>query len=533
MSHPGRVAKRAHFILKYAGFAGLPFGPALYIIKLNLLLNGRGYDTMTTLILKPQRQHEISPYLYMQFMEPLGVCDTSVDAAWNFRTDDWHEAVIEKTRELAPTMIRWGGCFASYYHWEEGVGPQKNRIPMENICWGGMYCNQVGTHEVIDFCRRVGAEPLLVVNMETEGYPHWRTDKFGTSRVGTDAEAARWVSYCNAPGDSLRRAHGKEDPYGVRYWQLGNETSYSNGGALGFTSDQCREVTGRFARKMRAVDPDIRLIAWGDETRFWKDPSVRDDTWCRKMSTLDEIELIAFHHHFDSGLPECPFPGNRYRVDFENTWRHFMHAHKSLEEKLLQMRADRGGKRLAMTEGHFSFKGKNRGNTLSTWAAGVAYARCHNVLHRNSDVLEIATLADFCGNIWSSNALMIPTPIHSGECYLMPVGAVMALFRRNQGRYAVELDCGGLDAVASRTGDTFYIHAVNDSMTTPRELKPEIPGGKIQRMRMEYIAADPAREIGLVEPHCFDPQILETEGDTVTLPPAAVAAIRVEGATDI
>ena len=57
----------------------------------------------------------------------------------------------------------------------------------------------------------------------------------------------------------------------------------------------------------------------------------------------------------------------------------------------------------------------------------MAYARCHNVIHRHSDVLDIATLADFCGNIWSSNALMIPTPIHSGECYLMPVGAIMAL----------------------------------------------------------------------------------------------------------
>ena len=483
---------------------------------------------MTQLTIHPEKQHEISPYLYMQFMEPLGVCDTSVDAAWDFKTDDWHAKVIEKTRELAPTMIRWGGCFASYYHWMEAVGPQKDRIPMHNICWGGMYFNQVGTHEVVDFCRRVGAEPLLVVNMETEGYPHWRQDKFGSCRVGTDEEAARWVAYCNDPEDALRLSHGVKEPYGVRYWQIGNETSYSNGGALGFTSDECREVTARFARKMRAVDPDIRLIAWGDDTRFWKNPQVQDKTWCSKMSTLDEIDMIAFHHHFDSGLPECPFPGNQYRVDFENTWRHFMHAHKSMEEKIAQMRARCGSKRLAMTEGHFSFKGKNRGNTLSTWAAGVAYARCHNVIHRNSDVLDIATLADFCGNIWSSNALMIPTPIHSGECYLMPVGAIMSLFGRNQGKYAVSVDCGSLDAVASCTGNTYYIHAVNDSMTTAQSLKLEIPGKRIRSVELHMIAADPAQEVGLTEPDCFDPVTVAVEGDTVVLPPAAVAAIVIQ-----
>ena len=484
---------------------------------------------MTELKIKQDSKHEISPYLYMQFMEPLGVCDTSVDAAWNFQEDDWHKKVIDKTRELAPTMIRWGGCFASYYHWKEAVGPQKNRIPMHNICWGGMYYNQVGTHEFVDFCRRVEAQPLLVVNMETEGYHSWQYDKFGNCRVGTDEEAAEWVAYCNNPENPLRRLHGIEAPYNVKYWQIGNETSYSNCGTLGFTSDQCREVTARFAEKMRRADPNIRLIAWGDETMFWTDPSVTDRTWCRKMSTLDDVDLIAFHHHFDSGLPECPFPGNQYRVDFENTWHHFMNAHKSMENKIAELRDQCGGKHLAMTEGHFSFKGKNRGNTLSTWAAGVAYARCHNVIHRNSDILEIATLADFCGNIWSSNALMIPTPIHSGECYLMPVGAIMRLFSHHQGKFAVDISCGGsVDVVASRTGGKYFLHAANTDMHQAQTLRLAVDGKSIKKATMYYIDADPAEEIGLTNPHCFDPKTISLEGDMVTLPAASVAAIEIE-----
>ena len=68
---------------------------------------------MITLKIDKNEKHTISPYLYMQFMEPLGTCDSSVDAAWDFAEEKWYDKVIDKTRELAPTMIRFGGCFAS------------------------------------------------------------------------------------------------------------------------------------------------------------------------------------------------------------------------------------------------------------------------------------------------------------------------------------------------------------------------------------------------------------------------------------
>ena len=131
-------------------------------------------------------KHDVSPYLYMQFMEPLGVCDSSVDAAWDFTENDWYPSVIEKVRDLAPKMIRFGGCFASYYHWREAIGKYSERVPMVNYCWNGIYNNQVGTHEIADFCKRVGADPLMVVNMESDGRMHWAHPKNGTDRFGTD-----------------------------------------------------------------------------------------------------------------------------------------------------------------------------------------------------------------------------------------------------------------------------------------------------------------------------------------------------------
>jgi alpha-N-arabinofuranosidase len=65
--------------------------------------------------LDPTPRFELSAFLYMQFMEPLGATDASVEAAWDHLRDDWREDVVETTRELAPTMLRWGGIFLDFY----------------------------------------------------------------------------------------------------------------------------------------------------------------------------------------------------------------------------------------------------------------------------------------------------------------------------------------------------------------------------------------------------------------------------------
>ncbi len=482
---------------------------------------------MITLKINVKEKHEISPYLYMQFMEPLSTCDPSVDAAWDFIENDWYPSVIDKVRELAPTMVRWGGCFASYYHWKEAIGKFEERIPMVNYHWGGLYNNQVGTHEIIDFCRKVNAEPLLVVNMESDGRMPWAHPKNGTNRLGTAQEAAEWVDYCNNPNNALRIKNGATVPFNVKYWQIGNETSY----ICGYNSDECIDATKRFVEAMRRIDPSLKLIGWGE-------PNKTDDTWCKKMSEVDGIDIIAFHHHFGSGLPDSPLCGTKYRDNYENTWVHLMNAYKSMEERFAVMRADCGNKRLAMTEGHFAVNGRNRNEVLSSWGAGVAYARCHNVLMRNSDVLDIATLADFFGTSWQVNALMIPNNIpqraplpgmHPKTPYLQPVGSVMSLFGHHQGKYDLDISYNGaIDAVASKTANTVYIHAANTDMNSAQTLKIDLGGIKIKQARMYYIAAKADTEITVDTPDCFAVKETVFDNDSVILPPAAVAAIEIE-----
>ena len=474
---------------------------------------------MTELKVNLTPKHPISPYLYMQFMEPLGLFDGSMDAGWDFWNNQWKPFLIDKVKELGPKMVRFGGCFASYYHWREAVGPRSQRVPMLNQDWESLYHNQMGTAEVMDFCRQVNAEPLFVVNFESDGRMDWAYPSCGGDRLGTAQEAAEWVAYCNHPDHPERLAHGAAEPYNIRYWQLGNETSYTK---RGHSSDYNVEVTKRFVEAMRKADPDLKLIGWGDVGDKFRP----DDTWTRKMAQVDGIETLAFHHHFDSGLPDSPLTGTDYRLDPEKTWLHLMNAYKSLEEHIAKMRADCGGKRLAITEGHYSLPGRNRNEVLSTWGAGVSYARCLNTIHRNSDIIDIATMADFFGNVWQVNAILIAGRKNKMFAYFQPVATVMHLFGKYQGKEAIDVQCPGVDATASRTGNKVYLHLVNTDMHSAKALTLSLDA-PIASVKMYGVAEDILTEITPCNPDVFAVKEMPVNGACLTLPKAAVAVVEI------
>ena len=451
------------------------------------------------LTVDPQPRFELSPYRFMQFMEPLGTTDGSVEAGWDFERQAWREDLVAVTQKLAPALLRWpGGILSAYYRWQEAVGPREQRTPMVNLCWGGVETNQVGTHEFIDFCRQVGADPLIAVNFESDGNRRWSHPASGGMRSAGPDEAACWVDYCNNPSNAARKANGAREPFDVHLWQIGNETSY---GEHGFDNETAARRTVAFAQAMRQVDPAIKLIGWGDSD------------WARRMLDVagEHLQFIAFHHHFNSGLGDSPLQWNEYRRDPARTWEHLMHAHRSTETRLQEMREqiEGFGVALALTESHFALPGRNRCDVLATWAAGVANARVLNVHARHGDVLKIATLADFCGTRWMNSAIMIPTPHrHDGRAYMLPVARVMALYRRysGQGACAVTAAPAGLDVTASRAGDRVYLHVVNTSRTQPVSARFEVAGKRCAAARAFEIAGDPMREIDQGAPDLFAPQ---------------------------
>ena len=449
-------------------------------------------DMPNAIIVDPEPRFELSPYLYMQFMEPLGTTDGSVAAAWDFGQDRWRPDVIEVTRQLGPTMMRWGGCFSSYYRWKEAVGPRDRRIPMLNMCWGGLDTNQVGTVEFLDFCRQVEAEPLMCVNFESDGRTYWQKDPKGSIRSAGPEEAVAWVRYCNDPDDKLRRSHGIEQPCPLRMWQIGNETSYDRNA---YDCQTAAERTIAFAKAMRQADPNLVLIGWGDSG------------WARQMleTAGEHLQYIAFHHMFnpDHGQTNSPLRDTEYRKDPARTWEHLMNAYKVHDARIRWMREQAGDDPtpLALTECHFALPGRNRCEVLSSWAAGVANARLLNVHERHGDRLKIATLADFCGTRWQVNAVMILVP--GGRSFMMPVARVMSLYRHHTGDRAVTVKQtpDGLDITASRKGNRLYLHVVNTNRTRSVATQIALAGLQVTSGRIFELAGDPEHEIIQAQPN--------------------------------
>jgi alpha-N-arabinofuranosidase len=436
--------------------------------------------------LDPTPLFELSPYLFMQFMEPLGATDGSVEAAWDHLRDDWREDVVAITRELGPTMMRWGGIFADFYRWREGVGPRDRRPSMLNLLWGGIESNQVGTVEFVDLCRRVGAAPLICVNFESDGRAQYSKVR-GHMRTADATEASAWVAYCNDPDNRDRRSHGHAAPLNVGHWQIGNETSYDTNG---FDVETAARKTVEFAKAMRAADPAIQLIAWGDSG------------WAARMAEAagEYVQYLAFHHMFDPDSPRQPvLRGEAYRRDPDATWTQLMAAWQLADAKIRSVRDTLGSRRipLAMTECHFTIPGRDRGDVVASWAAGVSYARILNTHQRHGDVLRIATAADFCGTRWQNNAVIIPTPKGNNRAYLQPVARVMQLYRHHIGSHAIKVVGApdGLDVVASRRDTTAYLHVANTLRTRSVTASIQLGTDALRSGRVFEISADPTVEV--------------------------------------
>ncbi|MFU1859650.1 alpha-N-arabinofuranosidase [Sphingobacterium sp. NGMCC 1.201703] len=197
----------------------------------------------SSLKLEPSAQDiTISKHIYGHFAEHLGRCiydgfyvgekNDSIPHANGVRTD-----VIEALKNLNIPNLRWpGGCFADTYHWKDGIGPKAQRPSMVNNWWGGVTeDNSFGTHDFLNMCELLGAEPYLAGNV-------------GSGEV---QELADWVQYVNFAGKSpmsdLRRKNGRQEPWKVKFWGVGNE-SWGCGGNM--TVDYYTDIYRKYATFM-------------------------------------------------------------------------------------------------------------------------------------------------------------------------------------------------------------------------------------------------------------------------------------------
>jgi alpha-N-arabinofuranosidase len=165
--------------------------------------------------------------------------------------DGFRPEVLALLKELDSPVYRWpGGNFASGYNWRDGIGERDKRPPRKNPAWQGVEHNDVGLHEYMDLMRILGAEPYITVN----------------SGLGDVKMALEELQYANGaahtPMGKLRAENGHPEPWGVKFWSIGNEM-YGNW-QLGHMplADYVRKHI-QFAVSMKAMDPSIKVVAVG------------------------------------------------------------------------------------------------------------------------------------------------------------------------------------------------------------------------------------------------------------------------------
>jgi len=240
-----------------------------------------GEPLRARLKIDPERRlGSIDPNLYGNFIEHLGRCiygglhdeGSKLSDADGIRKD-----VLEAARRLRITQLRWpGGNFVSGYHWEEGVGPRDSRPARYDLAWFERESNRFGTDEFISYCRKLGTEPYICVNVGN----------------GTLDEATHWVEYCNHKGGTffsdLRKKNGHAEPYRVKYWGVGNEI-YGDWQIGHKNAQDYAKAAVEFAKVMKWMDPSIKLIACGSGDPAWDRPVLE--------MLVRYVDYISAHHY--------------------------------------------------------------------------------------------------------------------------------------------------------------------------------------------------------------------------------------------
>ena len=381
--------------------------------------------------------------------------------------------VFDKAKALRPAFLRWpGGNVAQDYHWMWGVGPRDQRFTWTNLSWANEpEPSDFGTNEFVRLCRNLGAEPSITVNVEGRG--------------ATADEAAAWVEYTNGPAASrygaMRAASGHLEPFGVKYWEIGNEIWGSWVRAHSDAETYARNYV-RYADAIHRVDSSVRLIGVGDNDMDWNRTVLR--------IAGSKLDYLAIHHYY--GLAEM-------QGDDHNLMAHPLHYERAYEQLAQMFREFAPGRviKLAINEWNTSLPVPRQHSMES----GLYAARLMNVFER-SDIVAMSAVSDFV-NGWSGG--VIQASRHG--VFVTPTYLVNELYSRRFGTERLTARVQSpvfdttregknvpyLDAVVTRTADgkQIFIKAVNTDTERSMQTSIELMGVRIaSEAVIETINAD-------------------------------------------
>ncbi|GAB4523661.1 MAG: alpha-L-arabinofuranosidase C-terminal domain-containing protein [Amphiplicatus sp.] len=421
----------------------------------------------------------IEPTVYGHFAEHLGRSiyegvwvgeDSDIPNTKGFRND-----VLEALKALEVPVIRWpGGCFADEYHWRDGIGPREERPVRINTHWGWVQeDNSFGTHEFLDFVEMIGAEAYVAGNMGS----------------GTPRDMAQWVEYMTSDRDTTltreRKANGREEPWDVKYFGVGNE-SWGCGGHM--DAEYSSDLHSRYATFVK-VDPgkDIVKVASGgyDENFAFTETLTRD----ARPATTGAISL--HYYTLPTGNWEKKGSATGFPVEewSSTLWRamrmdEILKKHKAImdkhdPEKRIALYVDEWGNWYDAEPGStpgFLYQQNSLRDAITT-------ALTLNIFHRHTDRVKMANIAQMVNvlqaSILTDGPRMTLTPTyHTFALYKPFKGAAPYPVKFKAPTFRIgEYSLPHVDVSAARGADGKLLLAlVNLHPDEPAEIKTDISG---------------------------------------------------------
>lgn len=438
--------------------------------------------------------------------------------------------VSKAVAEMAPPVVRWpGGCTGTSYEWERGVGDPDTRSRTVDWHFGYDVGNGFGTAEFVQFCRDVGAEPQINL----------------TTGTGTLREALAWLEYANGTQEShyaeLRRSHGYDEPFDVRYWQIGNEDwgEWEIGRVSAREHAQrCRE----WARALHKLPPRVKVLATG----AWRHDLAVDWNTELLREAWEDLDYLTVHTYWR-------FDPTRPNGDWDRLIGAAVHeeegivALKGLIELIAREKGSTHRPLLAFTEWncanleHQEMSPEWRpGRTQYRLLDALVCASFLNVLQRQSSTVG---LANFAQTINVVGALVVDDenviresvywPLwmqrhHSGEIAvdaLVDSGVVEC-----EGPYGDRIEVPALDvsATCSEDGRTLWLSIVNRDRDRAHTIDLSVAGGTPTRARTCLLTAeDPLARNTAEAPDAVSPRWVDVDdvAEPLAVPAASYAVV--------
>lgn len=482
-----------------------------------------------------QPKGTISREIYGHFIEHLGSCvydgiwvgeDSKIPNIRGLRKD-----VVDALKELEIPVLRWpGGCFADQYNWKDGIGPRAQRPKRINNFWGQVTeTNAFGTHEFMDLCELTGAKPYLAANVGS----------------GTPREMQEWLEYLTFAGDSewanLRRKNGRDKPWKVPYWGIGNE-SWGCGGNM--TPEYYSDVYKQFATyAFNYSGNQLVKIACGasDSNYNWTEVLLKN--------AGNHMQGISLHYYT---LPTGDWGKKGLATGFdEKGWFDTLRRTRVMDEFLTKHseviakydRQNRVG--LIVDEWgtwydedpNFKIGALGQQNTMRD---ALVAAINLNIFNRHCDRVKMANIAQSINVLQSvlltKGPATVKTPTyHVFAMYKPHMGATLLPVEGTSVAYAIqESSIPAIDVCASRSSSgKLFLTLANADMSRSAPIRLRLPGTQSTKIGGTVLTSPAPDAVNSFErPTAISPKPLMgakmSEGTLeLTLPPASVVAVEI------